>query len=101
MKKSEKKKPEKKISKEQQEKIEVYLEEGKMYFLTQNYPEAKTAFLQVLKFYADHEDALYHLGLLHEAMNQYAEAKKYFERLLTIQPNHKEAFEHLERVTEI
>jgi len=87
--------------KERTEKVEDYLDIGKLYFLNQRYDEAHVAFKKVIELEPKNPQGYYNLGLVFEGKNMLPEAKEMFTKTLKLDPKFKPAEEHLSKLVGI
>ncbi len=80
------------------EDIELLLDQAKTFLLTNNYDEAEKILKRILKMDEDNLDALYHLGILYEAINEYEKAKEIYLKILKKNPDNKDVKERLENL---
>ncbi len=85
---------------EQQEKrtVEDLIELGEFYFLNGKLKNALDVLEKARELDPQNIEALYTLGLVHEAKNSFSDARQMYERVLKLAPGHKAAKNHLEKL---
>jgi len=78
--------------------IEIFFEEGRIFFNQKKYNEAINKFLEVIKKYPNHANTLYSLGLTLEVLGRPDEAKLYFKKVLDLNPNNQTVIDKIKEL---
>ena len=86
-------------SKEEAKRIvEMLIEIGKFYFISQHYKEAILKYNEALKLAPKNKDILYNLGLVYEATNDTFKATDMYSQVLDIDSTHESARKKLDKL---
>ncbi len=80
------------------ENIQELIDQAKILLFSQNYKEAEKILKKILKTDKDNIDALYHLGILYETVNEHEKAEEIYLKILEKDPDNKETKERIERL---